>query len=237
MAGLTLNIIQCLYSMLEQLAPLASPGDFGYFFLNYCSRLRKLEMHNILASLLPLPWARQPTTRTQALYAFKLLSETIEEQLYNALPHHRQLNSTQYVIWPAPRSETLLVAPNIAVKALRYTTYILVPGSVRKSVCWHHFSNESSPLTRNGWSAPGYRTVGLLFKGKSNHLFFLQFQLAWLNNNKSCYWHPELFLLGAGRLRNGRGLQGSGTQGSLLLTGAKKPEIALPKERCTISRQ
>lgn len=91
-------------------------------------------------------------------------------------------------------------------------------------------------LIRSG-SAPGYRTVGLLFRDKSNRFCFLQFQLAWLSNNKSCYWHPELFLLGAGRLRNGRCLQGSGTQGSLLLTGAKKPEIALPTERCTISRQ
>lgn len=44
-------------------------------------------------------------------------------------------------------------------------------------------------------------------------------------------------MLGAGRLRNGRCLQGSGTQGSPLLTGAKKPEIAFPTERCTISRQ
>jgi hypothetical protein len=37
-----------------------------------------------------------------------------------------------------------------------------------------------------------------------------------------------LFLRGAGRLENGNGRQGSGTQGPVLVTGAKEPEIALP---------
>lgn len=139
------------------------------------------------------------------------------------------------------RNETLLIALDIAVKAFRYTTYILVPGSACKSVCWHHFSTKSCPLTKNGWSGEDQRQViaqsGCCLGVNRTISVFLQFQLAWLSNNKSCYWHPELFLLGAGRLRNGRCLQGSGTQGSLLLTGAKKPEIALPTERCTISRQ
>ena len=35
----------------------------------------------------------------------------------------------------------------------------------------------------------------------------------------------------------GGAYRGQGHWGSLLLTGAKKPEIVLPTERCTISRQ
>jgi len=61
MPRLPLNIIQCLYSMLQQLALLASPGECYLFLLLFS--VAKVEMHNILS----LPWVRQPSRRTQAL--------------------------------------------------------------------------------------------------------------------------------------------------------------------------
>lgn len=45
---------------------------------------------------------------------------------------------------------------------------------------------------------------------------------------KTATGHVELFLRGAGRLQNGQGQQGSGTQGSELVTEANEPEIAPP---------
>ena len=190
---------------------------------------------------LSLPWARRPSRSTQALYAFKLLSETTEEQpvLRTSTPPATQQHSVPSFAcshkWDPSRGARYC-GENTSVHNVHTRAWVSLQVGLLASLLHRVVPINEKWLIRRGL-ALGYRTVGLLFRGKSNHFCFLQFQPAWLSNNKSCYWHPELFLLGAGRLRNGRCLQGSGTQGSLLLTGAKKPEIALPTERCTISRQ
>jgi len=145
-ARLPLNIIQCLYSKLEQLVLLPSPGDFS--FITFLSR----ESWNCIMYWRPSYRFPEHGSRQGGRSVSMRSSRPAKRQrsnLYNALPHHGQLNSTQYVLLPALRDQTLL-ALDTAVKALRYTTYILIPRSACKSVYWHHFCTESGPLTRHG---------------------------------------------------------------------------------------
>jgi len=196
-------------------------------------------MHNIVASLWSLPWARQPSRRSQALYAFKLLSETIEvqpSQCTSTLPATQQHSVPSFACsqkWDNFRRARYCGESN-SVHDVHTRTWVSLHVGLLVSLLHRVGPINEKWLIRRG-SATGYRRR--ILEVNQTIYVFLQFQLAWLSNNKCCYWHPELFLLGAGRLRNGRCLQGSGTQGSQLLTGAKKPEIALPTERCTISRQ